>query len=263
MLETGDLSKAVIADRAWLSNRPEGTQARRLMMWLKIFLGDRKGALSDTSSPDTITAIILKDDLGDLLEKVSGLGADFWSLDWETLDASEYLYSHGRSDVLLTLYDQARAESGGEQPTSYAISPPLILALRDAGRKPEADRLERERADITERLARGVRPVVVALPRSEILFLRERDAEALELLELAQGDDWWNLQPSITRLEDRAIYRRVRKHPRFRAIMRDHYANIDRERRELAAELKRFASGPMDPERLIAANPYHSSDWRA
>ena len=251
--EIGDLSKSTIATRDWLRMQPQNPQAHRVLMWNEIFFGDRQAAIAETSSPESITAILLRDDLGALLKKLASTDDDFWSLDWETVDASEYLYSHGRSDLLLRLYDKARAKSGGEQPNPYVIGPALILALREAGRRSDADLLLRTSMQITARRGRGMRPGAIALPRSELLFLSGHDEDALSQLELAQRDDWWNLQSSVIPIEDRAVYRRVRSHPRFRDIVRRHYANIAREKRELHSELRRYGPGPIDPDLLITS----------
>ena len=248
-LETGDISSGYAAARAMLRLQPRHEQARRLMMWFRIYIGDRTGA-SQLSSPDSVTAMILRDDLGSLIRKAKELGADFWSLDWETADASNYLVRRGRSDVLASLFESTRATSRGREPQISAIDSAVILALRRAGKNREADTLI---ADVERYVDRsGLPPGIAAWAKADLLLTRGRKEEALAKLEQAQRDNWWNLQSSVVPLEDRAAFHSVRNHPRFHAMIRNYYANIARERRELSAELRGSSKGPVDPELLIS-----------
>lgn len=248
-IETGDLSTSYLAAREMLRLQPQHVQARRLMMWLSIYYGDRRAAAAFASSPDSVTAIMLRDDASVLVRKAAALGSDFWSLDWETLDASNYLVRRGRSDLVASIYVQTRAASAGKEPSLSAIDSAVIVALRHAGNTAEADKLVRESEQYLDRS--GQSPAVAAVARADILLLRGKIDEALNQLVRAQREDWWNLQSSVVPWEDRAVFETVRNYPRFRAIVRTYYGNIAREKRELAAGLKRFGNGPIDPERLI------------
>lgn len=248
-LETGDISTGYAAAREMLRLQPRHEQARRIMMWFRIYIGDRTGAVQ-LSSPDSVTAIILRDDLGSLIRKTKELGSDFWSLDWETDDASNYLVRRGRPDVLVGLFETARASSRGREPQISAIDSAVIVALRRAGKNREADTLI---GDVERYVDRSGLPAgVAAWAQADLLLTRGRKEEALAKLEQAQRDNWWNVQSSVVPLEDRVVFDSVRDHPRFQALIRNYYANIAREKRELAAELKRSSNRPLDPELLIS-----------
>jgi len=249
-IETGDLSTLYLATRESLRLRPNHEQARRSMMWFYIFVGDRSRALSYVSGADSVTAMILRDDLPALVRKVAALGTDFWSLNWETYDASDYLVRHGRSDLVADLFMRTRAATGGKDPQPTAIDSSVVLALRRAGKPQLAEELLGELERDLDRS--GTPAAVAAQGRADLLLLRGEQEKALDLLETAQRAHWWNVQPSILPLEDRVVYDSVRDHPRFRAIVRTWYSNVNREKLELASELRRGGNGRFVAERLIS-----------
>lgn len=245
---TGNLSGSYIAARELLRVRPDHEQGRRSLMWTKVYFGDRRGAAALAPSA-SITQLILRDDLNGLIKKLRSAGTDFWALNWETNDAANYLVGKERSDVLVRLYDVARAASGGAEPRTSVIDSALIIALKEQGRGVEAAKLLRDFIRSTARS--GLPAQTLAWNRAEILLFQAKKEEALDQLEFALRDNWLNLQPGLVPLEARVEFRPIRNDPRFRAILRAYYRNVERERRELAAERKRFGQRPIDPIRLI------------
>jgi tetratricopeptide (TPR) repeat protein len=238
---TGDLSTSHRAAAELVRLRPDHEQGRRALMWAKIYLGYRRDAAGFASDPNSITALILRDDARSLISKVPGLGPDFWTLNWETYDASNYLVRKGRSDILVELYEEAQTASGGRDPGGAFVDGALVIALRNAGKNSAARR-------VTNQLAQTIResgwaPVISAGQRARLLLLQGKAEPALDLLEFALRDNWWNIERSVIPFEDEVVFDGVRNHPRFKAIVREYYKNVERERRELAAEMKRHGGG--------------------
>lgn len=247
--EIGDISAAYIATTEVLKLQPDSSQARRMLMWMKIWLGDRDGALAYTSSPKSLTAIMLRNDVRALKRTAAAMGFDFWSLDWESVDASEYLVRTGHSSTVVALYDHAKRAAGGRPVNLYNMGTAVAVALRQAKRFEDANFMVEDAVRILDRVPRSAPhlPIVWA----EIFALQGKNDEALAQLELAMRNHWWNFQPSVVPIFDRVVFRDLRNHPRFRALVRTYQANIEREKRELAADLKRFGDKPIDPAQLI------------
>ena len=177
--------------------------------------------------------------LADLRRQV-GSPADFWSGNPVREPALLRLNQQGRGADILALYDsvypspEAMAESGS--PLMFlADSSQVVVALRDSGRRAEADRLLALADRVLGRaLARGRVPFDTLEMAARIRTLQGRREEALRLLERAVGMGWqWHWVALAPRLADNPVYRTIRDEPRLRRLDDVIQRDIARERREV------------------------------
>lgn len=114
--------------------------------------------------------------------------------------------------------------------------PIVSLALRQAGRGPEADRLLRE-ADAAVRAAyrRGRTPFWFDADSAALFAVEGRKDEAMSALERAYGRGWrQNGGADLRDIGDEPAFRSLRREPRFRQLQSRLTAHYAREREEVA-----------------------------
>lgn len=110
-----------------------------------------------------------------------------------------------------------------------------ILALRQLGRRAEADRLlERAIARFNQATRAGYSHPERDVMRAELLLLRGHREEALAALERAAARGWVNQSEPFIGLSD-PVFDPIRGDVRFRAVAHRIATEVAREQRELAA----------------------------
>ena len=112
------------------------------------------------------------------------------------------------------------------------------MALRDAGRRAEADRLIKLReADDRKIVARGRMPFEFHFERSQFLAAEGRHEEAIALLEKAVRLGWfYNSEAySFRDIGQEPTFRDLKSDQRFQRVRAYFARHLDRERREVQA----------------------------
>ena len=185
---------------------------------------------------------------------MNAMGREFWFTSWAREDASELLVANGRSAALVTALDRTRRGSGGKDPEARFIPGAMISAIEDVRGPAEAQRhMHSLKADWLA-LARSYPPGRKALYLAYIAGYEGDREKALQLLEFALRNHWTNLNLSLVPIDQVSAFRRLHSDPRFQAVVRAYKANLDRENRELASEIKRFGNGAVDPKQLLPSS---------
>ena len=244
-----DWSEAYRLSRAADRMRPLQVRAREYFPE-PIFLRLRLGLL-DEAEPLMSFPIVLDmargraPSLADLLRQ-AGSPASFWAGGPVKRPALLRLNQQGRGADILTLYDAAyrspEAMAARGAPLAFvADAAPVVVALRDAGRNAEAERLlsHADRA-LTGALRRGRVPFDTIETAARVRALQGRRDEALRLLERAVAMGWqWQFVATAPRLSDDPVYGSLRDDPRLRRLDAIIQNAIARERREVQDLVRR------------------------
>lgn len=254
--DTGDLSTGYVAGREALRIDPNDWIAANNLMTMDVWFGQRRQALARArqSGMDQTgwTPLLISRDIDGIDKKMRATGREFWFISWAREDAAELLVANGHSRSLVALYDETRAASGGRDPDARFTPGAMISALEDVRGSADARRLLAQVMQAWIELARSYAPGRKALYHAYLAGYAGNRERALSLLDAAVSDHWTNLNLALVPIEDVSAFRQLHGDPRFQKIVRAYYANVHREHRELAAELKRYGNGPIDPERLIS-----------
>jgi len=243
--ELGDLSAFYIASGELLRLKPTFEFAKEMHMWANVFLRGPEAAARFARDP--LTLALLRRDISAVEGSVRNAGPDFWSLDWARDDAADVLVLGGRGRTLVDLLD---ARHGRElDPASTPAA--LIIALRQVGRNREAASLAQRKIAYIKGY-RGLSPPRVAYDKAHVAASVGDRERAMTLLEQTANDYWWNFpQPSIVRFDQSPVFESLHGDPRFRRIVTDYEANIEREKQELAVEIARWNNRPVSPDQLV------------
>jgi hypothetical protein len=113
------------------------------------------------------------------------------------------------------------------------LVPELVPLLRSRGREAEAKQLVRRHLAMKQTAPRH-RALRDAIQHA----LAGRKEAALASLEIAHRHRWWASPPMLDHPYNRMIFDTLRREPKFRALVRDYDAWVERERAEAARELK-------------------------
>jgi hypothetical protein len=179
--------------------------------------------------------------IAELLKELGSPQA-FWEPNPVRSFAMLRLNQAGRGADLLTFYDAVfpSPEGMAERTTPLrllAVAGPITVALRDANRGAEAERLMTLADQVVARaFARGRVPFEIIELAAQIRALQGRNEEALSLLERAFGMGWqYDRQAMLPRLADDPVYRSIRDSPRLIRLDKLLQGSIARERREARA----------------------------
>lgn len=131
------------------------------------------------------------------------------------------LMKEGRSAELLRLYDRRFGSPDELHAIVHGGSPEVVMALRDAGRRAEADRLARlSEADARKIASRGRVPFEFHFERSQFLAVEGRHDEAIAALEKAARLGWFynNEDYSFRDIGQEPAFRDIKSDPRFQRI---------------------------------------------
>ena len=272
--EMGFREEALRVERLFLQNHPDPAyrelarahSAARRGDWSGVILHNRRGGRSGVighlrvgrqsarvQRPTALTTIweqVMNGEVPALrsIPEVIARPIDFWRLPglWETSAvASRLLLTQGRGVELVELYDGAFnspeamvAENPGVGFPFHAAN--VAIALRDAGRTREADRLL-DLADqaVTEALRRGAVTHSFHVICARIWALQGKREQSLSTLELAvamgwpMGMRWPNPWAPKADLAAEEAFRSLRDEPRFQRLHATTQADLARERREI------------------------------
>ena len=199
--------------------------------------------LSELARPFTargsLADLVLARDVKGVAAYVRKAGPSFWSMSEDTAAAAELLISSGKGDELVRAYDHANKNIQNSDFSGYG---PLIVALRDARRETEANKL-------LSKFSRGAREIS---QRGNTPFSSLLQAQAAGLSGDCDGgvrilDRQFrevNLEFLFDYLDkafDRVAYRCMRGKPAFEALRAKKNALVSREQREAIEELKQAA----------------------
>lgn len=166
---------------------------------------------------------------------------DFWESDPAHAVFIPLLINNGRGGEVVRFYDRAFGspeDMASNHPAGkeYFLfdAPQVAVALRDAGRAAEADRMLAI-ADrmISDAIRRGRVPIEIYEIAARIWAARGRTDLALNALERAVSRGWqYDYRAQPVRLAQEPAYRAIRDHPRLKRLDAVIHDNIERERRE-------------------------------
>ena len=151
-------------------------------------LGENRQAAS-AMSHEPFSSALLRSDWAALAREAAGMGRHYW--DRSTLwGSATMLVASGHGDVLVRLYDENRQLiRSGDVDIDLVAIPGTILALRNAGRGPEANQLLAKFADTNGKLPdRGLGGTLKRINLAAIAALSGRNDEALRRLDQLSRD---------------------------------------------------------------------------
>lgn len=175
------------------------------------------GAASRYTAFDPMTTAILRGDNPRFVAEAKALGPDFWDRAnfW---GSARLLLLMGHSKDLIALYDQSKpAIQAGHLDEDTVAVPELVLALRQAGRMPEADHLLAVYSRNNSQLPKaGLGGAIRAVNQATIDALSGRNAEAGRTIdELSRSSPLsLNFVPSISLL-DNPLFASLKNDPRL------------------------------------------------
>lgn len=175
------------------------------------------GAASRYTAFDPMTTAILRGDNSRFVAEAKALGPDFWDRAnfW---GSARLLLLMGHSKDLVALYDQSKpAIQAGHLDEDTVAVPELILALREAGRTPEADHLLAVFSRNNSQLPKaGLGGAIRKLNQATIDALSGRNADAARTIdELSRSSPLsLNFVPAISLL-DNPLFASLRDDPRL------------------------------------------------
>ncbi len=210
-------------------------------------LGERREAQS-LMRDDVLASAILSADWPRVAREARSLDREYWEYARSYWNLSALLVATGNSSVIVQLYDQARPLlESGELEWKRAARPMTIIALRNAGRAAEANRLLSIYRTATLRLPRrGLFGDERELDLIMIAVLTGRHEQALSAL-----DNLAKRNPAAIELNPAMS---LRYHPAFSPVANDpRFAAIDeRLRASLNAERQRADLPPISREAWIS-----------
>lgn len=136
------LADAVQYASELMKSYPDERQNRFSYASALAVIGERKAAVALMQDTPAARAVLTADWEG-LARAARAAGPGYWDDLANYWNSPQLLLASGHGDVLVSLYDQALpAIRSGQLPIDYLASIDTILALRDAGRTADADRLE-------------------------------------------------------------------------------------------------------------------------
>jgi hypothetical protein len=165
-----------------------------------------------------------------------GLGSEFWNLDFETSAAIHYLVTHGRTDVVVRAFDATRNHRD-VRPADLA-HPELIVALREAGRISDAERVFQELRRKYRR-QRGLSAGRMAGFMATELALAGNKAGALSALETVQAEHEMFLWNQFDHPYSYLPFRTLVSEPRFIALVRAFDQKLTKEQQEALRDASR------------------------
>ena len=249
-----DWSTQAVEAAIALREDPDDTWTHRLNFWAGFELGGIDGARPFVGERDSITAMIIGDDVDALTRRISELGPDFWNLDFETSAAIHYLVTHGRTDVVVHAFDATRDHK--DMRLSDLAHPELIAALQKAGRRSDAQRLLQELGR-KYRKQRGLSEGRMAGFRATELALSGDRVGALAALERVQAEREMFLWNQYDHPYSYLPFQSLASEPRFVALARSFDEKLAREQKEALAEAKQ--RGLRLPYAVRPGNPYPSA----
>lgn len=137
------MAEALQYSRELMQTYPDERQSRFSYASALAAIGERKQAIAVLG--DSVEArAVLSADWGGLARAARADGAGYWDYLGNFWNATDLLLASGHGDVLVSLYDQALPALGkGQVLMDSVASIDTVLALREAGRTADADRLER------------------------------------------------------------------------------------------------------------------------
>jgi Tfp pilus assembly protein PilF len=194
------------------------------------------GAASRYTAFDPMTTAILRGDNSRFVAEAKALGPDFWDRAnfW---GSARLLLLMGHSKDLVALYDQSKpAIQAGHLDEDTVAVPELILALRQAGRTPEADHLLAVFSRNNSQLPKaGLGGAIRKVNQATINALSGRNAEAARTIdELSRSSPLsLNFVPSISLLDN----------PLFASLRNDSRLAVADERVRTALNVERRKAG--------------------
>ncbi len=194
------------------------------------------GAASRYTAFDPMTTAILRGDNSRFVAEAKALGPDFWDRAnfW---GSARLLLLMGHSKDLVALYDQSKpAIRAGHLDEDTVAVPELILALRQAGRTPEADHLLAVFSRNNSQLPKaGLGGAIRKVNQATINALSGRNAEAARTIdELSRSSPLsLNFVPSISLLDN----------PLFASLRNDSRLAVADERVRTALNVERRKAG--------------------
>jgi hypothetical protein len=249
-----DWSTQAIEARLALAHDAEDTWTHRLNFWAGFELSGTNGARPFVGERDSVTAMIIGEDVAALVRRIHELGPEFWNLDFETSAAIHYLVTHGRTDVIVRAFDATRTRT--DVNLADLAHPELIVALRRAGRTADADRLFQELRRKYRRqrgLSAGRMAGFIATERA----LAGDRAGALAALERVQSEHEMFLWNQYDHPYSYLPFQVLASEPRFIALARSFDEKLVREQKEALAASRRLRI--QLPYQVRIGNPYLSA----
>lgn len=238
----GDVAAQVRLSRAALRLRPGDEEANfNLAMGLAL-LGETEAALRFVPERQAIARRVFAGDSDSLLREVAAAGPGFWANDPAKWHVVPTLVAAGHGATLLRLYDQryrtVDAFVRDQQGAIVTLAPPLVLAMQEAGRTADAERLRTLAVARIEAARReGVIADKQALHLAELLALGGDRDGALRELERTVATNWTALwSPPRANLSAVPAFNTLRPEPRFQRVEAQLRTAINRQRAQLGLQ---------------------------
>jgi DNA-binding SARP family transcriptional activator len=221
--ERGELQQMLAIGRELLREQPNEHKITVGMASIFAGLGDRQSALALLQPNDVLIRAIVSHDLQEIERVARESPSMFWHDELDDVRAGEMLVANGQGRLLLQLFDTRYGDMARIKtavPELIASAPALIVALREAGRQPEAAELNRLVLDrIRADLANGISPVFWSFEHAQQLALAgDRDGALAELQQLMQQRWCEFLVPPFVPFTDLVAFRDFRTDPRLMAL---------------------------------------------
>lgn len=232
----GDLSAAVIHTRAARRLTNDAWSVAVLAYALQA-LGDTEEAVELLANEHRIVGLYWKDEIAAAAREAERAGSGFWGNALNGGPGAVALLRAGRGKRLIELFDSAFPSIASFDAKSEcgvaAVTGPLTLAFRQAGRHGEAQRLLALSATILGKTTED-RAAFGLVDRAQLAMLQGNREAALASLEQAVRQGYVN-QPEPNHADfGNPAFDPIRNEPRFRALRDKVDAALARERRELA-----------------------------
>lgn len=246
----GQLKTATELQRAY----PQERQMRLNLASARSLVGDNRAAAKLVD--DRLGVAALTSDWSGLAETAQSMGAEYWD-QYGFWNTASLLIASGHSDTLVRLYDAARPlVAKGLISADRLAQPELVIALRNLGRRPEADSLLAQFRQTCERLPeRGMLGEQKRFSAGVIAALTGNREAAIRALDYWSRVRPYRLMPiPAMALRYDPIFGRFASDPRFPPIE-------DRLRLTINAERQRAGLPPVsreswisDPKTLLTKN---------
>ncbi len=250
------LADSVRYARQLYASYPDERQSRLSLASALAMIGERREAIA-ASRGDPIGKAVLSADWDGLARDVLAAGPAYWDQAANFWNSNSLLVASGHGDVVVKLYDQAlpairRGDLLGDTVTGIDT----VLALRAAGRKADADRLEQLG------MARMIDMPDVGYARSfrrfslmfQALYLGQRERGLSILEQFGRESPQQLLSIPAMSLRWSPIFRPLAGDPRFEAVDAKVYAVLNKERAKAGLPLMSREAWLSDPKTLLTKN---------